>query len=287
MTPPVYKVEWVNRTENVRFYPFSCTGKERDEETGYGYFGARYMDHELMTMWLSVDPMADKYPSISPYAYCAWNPVKLVDPDGMDFDPTMEEYASQVELYCDNQIKKLSGKKSLTDEEKTQLSEFQNTKEEIRKMREDGSTLYRLDFYQLPGEDADKTSGITNYAYTETTGKKRDVIGVVLNVNKYPLQEDGKLSRKGLYTLAHELKHCYQFYNGEKIYAIPEVGSPKVSNTPVLEEACFNRGAAFGCPLRWEIEKHKPAYSKLEDVSREDFIRKYAGCKIIEHKKNR
>ena len=42
------------------------------------------MDHELMTMWLSVDPMADKYPSISPYAYCAWNPVKLVDPDGME-----------------------------------------------------------------------------------------------------------------------------------------------------------------------------------------------------------
>jgi hypothetical protein len=37
-----------------------------------------------MTMWLSVDPMADKYPGISPYAYCAWNPVKLVDPEGMD-----------------------------------------------------------------------------------------------------------------------------------------------------------------------------------------------------------
>ncbi|MBR1550556.1 MAG: RHS repeat-associated core domain-containing protein, partial [Bacteroidales bacterium] len=63
---------------------FTFTGKERDEETGYGYFGARYMDHELMTMWLSVDPMADKYPNISPYAYCAWNPVKLVDLDGMD-----------------------------------------------------------------------------------------------------------------------------------------------------------------------------------------------------------
>ena len=63
---------------------FTFTGKERDEETGYGYFGARYMDHELMTMWLSVDPLADKYPSISPYAYCAWNPVKLIDPDGQD-----------------------------------------------------------------------------------------------------------------------------------------------------------------------------------------------------------
>ena len=41
------------------------------------------MDYELMTMWLSVDPMADRYPETSPYAYCAWNPVKLVDPDGM------------------------------------------------------------------------------------------------------------------------------------------------------------------------------------------------------------
>jgi len=70
----------------MRFYPFVFTGKERDEETGYGYFGARYMDHELMTGWLSIDPMADKYPSISPYAYCAWNPIRLIDPDGREVD---------------------------------------------------------------------------------------------------------------------------------------------------------------------------------------------------------
>ena len=42
------------------------------------------MDHELMTMWLSVDPLADKYPSISPYAYCAWSPIIAKDPNGMD-----------------------------------------------------------------------------------------------------------------------------------------------------------------------------------------------------------
>ncbi|MBR3939470.1 MAG: hypothetical protein IKJ67_05805 [Bacteroidales bacterium] len=63
-------------------YSQSFTGKERDSETGFSYFGARYYDSDLMTGWLSVDPMADKYPSLSPYAYCAWNPVKLVDPDG-------------------------------------------------------------------------------------------------------------------------------------------------------------------------------------------------------------
>ena len=68
------------------------TGKEKDVETGYGYFGARYMDHELMTMWLSVDPMADKYPSISPYAYCAWNPVKLLDPNGNEVMENDDEW---------------------------------------------------------------------------------------------------------------------------------------------------------------------------------------------------
>ena len=64
----------------------SFTGKERDSETGFSYFGARYYDSDILTSWLSVDPMADKYPNISPYAYCAWNPVKLVDPDGEEID---------------------------------------------------------------------------------------------------------------------------------------------------------------------------------------------------------
>ncbi len=60
----------------------SFTGKEKDSETGFYYFGARYYDPSLSGLFLSVDPMADKYPSLSPYAYCAWNPVKLVDPEG-------------------------------------------------------------------------------------------------------------------------------------------------------------------------------------------------------------
>ena len=70
----------------MRFGGSLFTGKERDEETGYGYFGARYMDYGLLTSWISVDPMANKYPGISPYAYCAWNPMKLVDPDGREID---------------------------------------------------------------------------------------------------------------------------------------------------------------------------------------------------------
>ena len=58
-------------------YTFSA--KEKDSETGLSYFGSRYYSSDL-SIWLSVDPMSDKYPSLSPYTYCADNPVKLVDP---------------------------------------------------------------------------------------------------------------------------------------------------------------------------------------------------------------
>ena len=63
-------------------YTFSA--KEKDTETGYSYFGSRYYSSAL-SIWLSVDPMSDKYPSMSPYVYCADNPVKLVDPNGEDW----------------------------------------------------------------------------------------------------------------------------------------------------------------------------------------------------------
>ena len=95
ISQPEHKTDSQNRTFSVPVSPSDFTGKERDEETGYGYFGARYMDHELMTTWLSVDPMADKYPNIGPYAYCAWNPVKLVDPDGEDPIKPLVKYMGQ------------------------------------------------------------------------------------------------------------------------------------------------------------------------------------------------
>ena len=60
---------------------YKFTDKERDAESGYDYFGARYYASPLYN-WTSVDPLADQSPQISPYAYCNWNPIKFVDPDG-------------------------------------------------------------------------------------------------------------------------------------------------------------------------------------------------------------
>ena len=74
-------VDQRNTTWNA-MYTFSA--KEKDTETGLSYFGSRYYSSDL-SVWLSVDPMAGKYPSLSPYTYCADNPVKLVDPNGEEF----------------------------------------------------------------------------------------------------------------------------------------------------------------------------------------------------------
>ena len=65
------------------FCAYSFNAKEKDYESGFHYYGSRYYSSEL-SIWNSTDPMSDKYPSLTPYNYCANNPVKLIDPNGED-----------------------------------------------------------------------------------------------------------------------------------------------------------------------------------------------------------
>ena len=61
--------------------PYLFNAKELDEETGLYYYGARYLD-PTNAAWLSVDPLFEKYVGMTPYNYCAGNPIKLLDPNG-------------------------------------------------------------------------------------------------------------------------------------------------------------------------------------------------------------
>ena len=63
--------------------PYKYNGKELDRTNGldlYDY-GARHMDAAL-GRFTTMDPLCEKYYSISPYAYCAGNPINYIDPDG-------------------------------------------------------------------------------------------------------------------------------------------------------------------------------------------------------------
>ncbi|HOU69615.1 MAG TPA: RHS repeat-associated core domain-containing protein, partial [Paludibacteraceae bacterium] len=65
--------------------------------------GARSRDPKL-TMWYGVDPLYEKYPDMSPYVYCAGNPVNFIDPDGMRKFCVTNDDGSIVETEIDDGV---------------------------------------------------------------------------------------------------------------------------------------------------------------------------------------
>ena len=67
-----------NPNDNYKF-----TGHERDDEAGLNLINmnARMLD-PVIGRTLQIDPLATKYPGLSPFVYVANNPVNAFDPDG-------------------------------------------------------------------------------------------------------------------------------------------------------------------------------------------------------------
>ena len=65
---------------------FKYNGKELDCTHGLDWYdyGARHFDAAI-GCWHTTDPLCEKYYSMSPYNYCGGNPIKFVDPNGMDW----------------------------------------------------------------------------------------------------------------------------------------------------------------------------------------------------------
>ncbi len=171
---------------------YKFTGKERDGETGYDYFGARYF-WSALGHWLSVDPLADKYPGISPYAYCAWNPIKFVDPDGRNFDEANEGTAQKIEaeLFTKKIYSALGNNQ--------QMRELYTTWKDIQGMRADESREYR--FETVPGAQG----GDTYCAGTNNKGHQ------IITMSSATFDKLNGLS-------IHEVRHGGQIARGEWFY---------------------------------------------------------------------
>ncbi|MBS1635845.1 MAG: RHS repeat-associated core domain-containing protein [Bacteroidetes bacterium] len=80
-------------------YRYGMNGKEKDDEikgSGNSYdFGARINDPRL-GKWLSVDPLAHKYPWQSPYASMDNNPIANIDPTGMGTEDFVKDKAGNI-----------------------------------------------------------------------------------------------------------------------------------------------------------------------------------------------
>jgi RHS repeat-associated protein len=91
-----------SQTPSAKRYRF--TGKERDEETGLYYQGARYYAAWL-GRWTSRDPSDNERQRgfSNPYEYCRGCPIVVLDPDGRDIQVLKESKISAADLV--NKIK--------------------------------------------------------------------------------------------------------------------------------------------------------------------------------------
>ena len=105
------------------FYGFN--GKEKIDEQygieGTAYdFGARLYDSRL-GRWMAVDPLAGKYPHLSPYVFVANSPLVFIDPDGeqiivgvvSDIDPADNSHEKIKNILIKFQMQPKSKSKSL------------------------------------------------------------------------------------------------------------------------------------------------------------------------------
>ena len=86
-----------NRVYNGDSSKYKFTGKERDEENIYDYFGARYYDARV-AKWGSVEPKLFKYVDRSPYSYSMDNSLNSIDKDGNDAVVTINGNNIKVEV---------------------------------------------------------------------------------------------------------------------------------------------------------------------------------------------
>ena len=103
----VFSTTAYNRGDDLQ--PYKYNSKELDRTHGLDWYdyGARNYD-AFLPMFTSLDPLCEKYYHISPYVYCANNPIMFVDPDGenpvfssngMFLGCTSEGYTGQIYIY--------------------------------------------------------------------------------------------------------------------------------------------------------------------------------------------
>ena len=216
-----YGEDWVDvttfmyDTSQIGFYQFN--GKEKDPETDYLYYGARYYWPDAWNGWLSPDPLMDEYPNISPYAYCNWNPVNLIDPNGMIFDSASMVHVNKLLSDIDRYIKIDSKNKELYEQARTELSELISSNQ-----------IYKI-------EQVDNEINIDSYEADGYTWYD-------INTNVVSIQYTKK---GGIGSLAHELKHAYQFETGE--LSFDNSGKYYGLLGDIFDEKhAYNRGSLFG-----------------------------------------
>lgn len=202
-----YRLE--NRTYNANAMKYDFTGKERDDETNYDYFGARYYDSRIAN-WTSIDPLFEKHYSFSPYNYVLRSPLILVDPDGMQTNlhtyqlsdenlSTSSDYRAIGESYDDEAVRK-GRKHHFTPQPGILEAEVMDPVDILT-----GIALAKIGF-KLTGKFVFKegVESTSKYSITELVGKASD-IGLESFKGKIATKESAELLGKKLKSFLGEV----------------------------------------------------------------------------------
>ena len=149
---------------------------------------------------MSVDPLADKYPSLSAFAMVANNPVMLIDPNGMEIEEgSKEEFKKQkgfvigARNMLNDQISNLSGKKQ-TDARVAKINSLEKRRDRLDEVVQTMSDLGDSDqMYRLSETDG---------AMGSVSLDSDEVINITFN-------------KSSTANFVHEITHAGQFENGE------------------------------------------------------------------------
>ena len=141
--------------------------------------------------WLTVDPLTDNYPGVSPYAYCGWNPVRFVDRDGREITITGDDGVTVTYVHGE----KYDGNDGFIKKIWSQLDEIYSTTAGgivLNELITDDGCAFNVSNQQAKGPNG------------------LDVVGYV--IGKRQLRMGGE--NQFVEALAHEFFHAYQDLHG-------------------------------------------------------------------------
>ena len=258
---------FVEERNNIWNTPYLFNAKEFDEETGLYYYGARYYDPRL-SLWMSTDPMQEKYASLSSYAYCGGNPIRLIDSNGMEFTEASEKYISSLVSDID---KRQAKNNSNIAKKEAALANAGLSEKKIRNLNKDISELKAnnasLEEVRTEIEILRNSSQIYNVVRDNSLNVSGDILGLGAETRsgaRYNVDTDMfdvLLGDNSLGLLAHELKHAYQFETGAYSTGYLSNGAPFYDKSDEIE--AYQRGELFGTPAPNRLSS---IYDKIQDA---------------------
>ena len=202
-------------------------------ESGLYYYGARYYDPRI-SVWMSVDPMAKKYPSYSSYSYCINNPVIIIDYDGRDIIiitgrdskgmVTGQLKYKNGSLYQVNG-KPYSGDHKFANEVKKTLNELKSLNDsEVNNVINTLENSKQAHYIELDPYEANRAPSTDSYA--ADNGKPTGT-HILLDLTKSIIEKN--LKSNPLTLLIHELSHAFDNDQGNRKN---EVMIPSTADNP-------------------------------------------------------